>query len=93
MGTFYDLLGHAIDIVLKVRLPWAIGNPLIKDESDRSLVPGEIEDYQLRHWKLCGHAVTGVPLKIRVRMNQKSELIAAWSEDAIHGASEFRLPV
>jgi hypothetical protein len=33
-----------------------------------------------------------VPLKIRVRTNQKSKLMAAWNEDAIHVTSEFRLP-
>jgi hypothetical protein len=27
---------HESDIALKVRLSWATGNPLIKDESDRS---------------------------------------------------------
>jgi hypothetical protein len=44
------------------------------------------------HWRFCGHAVKAVPLKIRVRTNQKSELMAAWNEDAIHITSEFRLP-
>jgi hypothetical protein len=92
MGAFYDLLGYAIDIAPKVRLPWAIGNRLIKDESDRSWVPGNIEDCEVRYWRFCGHAVKGVPLKIRVRTNQKSELIVAWNEDAIHGTSEFCLP-
>jgi hypothetical protein len=36
--------------------------------------------------------VKEVPLKIRVRANQKSELMAAWNEDAIQVTSEFRLP-
>jgi hypothetical protein len=40
MGAFYDLLVNAIDIALRVRLPWVIGNVLIKDESDRSWVSG-----------------------------------------------------
>jgi hypothetical protein len=37
MGAFYDLLGNAIDIALKVPLPWAIWNPLIKT---KAIVPG-----------------------------------------------------
>jgi hypothetical protein len=68
------------------------GNPLIKDENDRSWVPGDIGDCQLRHWRFCGDAVKGVPLKIRVRTNRKNELMAAWNEDAIHATSEFHLP-
>jgi hypothetical protein len=40
MGAFYDLLGNAIEIALKVRLPCTIGKLLTKDESDRSWVPG-----------------------------------------------------
>jgi hypothetical protein len=36
--------------------------------------------------------VKGVPLKIRIRTNQKSELMAAWNEDATHVTSEFRFP-
>jgi hypothetical protein len=92
MGAFYDLLGNAINIALKVRLPWAIGNPLIKDESDCSWVPGDIGDCQPRHWRFCGHAVKGVPLKISVHTNQKSELMVAWNKDVIHVTNEFRLP-
>jgi hypothetical protein len=92
MAAFYDLLGNAIVIVLKVRLPWATGNPLIKDENDRSWVPCDIGDCQLGHWRFCGHAVKWVPLKIRVHTNEKSELMAPWNEDAIHVTSEFHLP-
>jgi hypothetical protein len=33
-----------------------------------------------------------VPLKIRVRTNQKSELMATWNEDVTHVTSEFHLP-
>jgi hypothetical protein len=67
-------------------------NPLTKDKIDRSWVPGDIGDYQLRDWRFCEHAVKGFPLKIRVRTNQKSELMAAWNEDMIHVTSEFGLP-
>jgi hypothetical protein len=76
MGAFYDFLGNVIDIALKVPLPWAIGNPLIKGESDRSWVPADIGDCRLRHWRFCGHAMKRAPLKIRVCTNQKSELMA-----------------
>jgi hypothetical protein len=92
MGAFYDLLGNAIDIVLKVRLPWAIGNPLIKDENYRASVPGDMGDCQLRDWRFCGRAVKGMLLKIRIRTNQKRELMAAWNKDAIHVTNDVHLP-
>jgi hypothetical protein len=79
-------------VVLNLWLRTICGNPLIKDENDHSWVPGDIGNYQLKHWRLCGHAVKGVPLKIRVLTNQKSELMAAWNKDAIHVTSEFHLP-
>jgi hypothetical protein len=36
MGAIYDLLGNVIDVAPKVRFSWAIGNLLIKNESDHS---------------------------------------------------------
>jgi hypothetical protein len=91
-GAFYDLLGNAIDIALKVRLPWEIGNQLIKDESGRPWVPEDIGDCQFRHWRFCGHTLKGVLRKIKVRTSQKSELMGAWNEDGIHVTHEFRVP-
>jgi hypothetical protein len=33
MGPFYDFLGNASDIALKVPLLWATGNSLIKEKA------------------------------------------------------------
>jgi hypothetical protein len=91
MGAFDDHLGNMINVTLNVRVPGTIRNALVKDEVDRSRIPAELEDCQLRHWGFYGRAMTVAPPKIGISTNQQSELIAAWHGNAVHVGSENRL--